>query len=161
MTAVGGSQQALGNKWIFVLGGRSLHISFQLILGTKLHQQTQKAIAKQQPTLMSTICKFNSYCEQLERLYNPTSSIPLPTPLPTKLNKLHNPQSLMENVWISPSMGEILHWIDDQDVRNGICTMLKWDRCLEECQRLGMEANNLCCWYGTELAAVELTLRTP
>ena len=44
--AVGGSQQALGNKWIFVLSGRSLHISFQLVLGTKLHQQTQKVISK-------------------------------------------------------------------------------------------------------------------
>jgi len=110
---------------------------------------------------MSTIRKFNLYCEQLERLYDPTSSIPLPTPLLTKLNKLRNHQSLMEDMWISPSIGEIPCWIDNQDVRTGICAMLKCNQCLEECRRLGMEADNLCCWYGTELAAVELALRTP
>ena len=54
----------------------------------KLHQQTQKAIAKWQPTLMSAIHKFNAYCEQLEALHNPAWSIPLPTPLPTKLDDL-------------------------------------------------------------------------
>ena len=54
----------------------------------KLHQQTQKAIAKWQPALMSAIHKFNAYCEQLEALHNPAWSIPLPTPLPTKLDDL-------------------------------------------------------------------------
>jgi len=39
--------------------------------------------------------------------------------------------------------------------------MLKQDRCLEEQRRLGIEADNLCRWYGNELAAIELTLRTP
>jgi len=39
--------------------------------------------------------------------------------------------------------------------------MLKCNQCLEECRRLGMEADNLCRWYGTELAAVELALHTP
>ena len=67
----------------------------------------------------------------------------------------------MEDVWISPSVGEISRWIDDQDVHNGICAMLKWNQCLEERRRLGMEADNLCRWYGTELAAVELALHTP
>ncbi|KIK11422.1 hypothetical protein PISMIDRAFT_19535, partial [Pisolithus microcarpus 441] len=32
-------------------------------LGTKLHQQTCKAIAKRQPALMSAICKYNTYWE--------------------------------------------------------------------------------------------------
>ncbi|KAG6369027.1 hypothetical protein JVT61DRAFT_1973 [Boletus reticuloceps] len=40
-------------------------------LGTKLHQQTRKAIAKRQPALLSAIRKFNSYCEHLETLYDP------------------------------------------------------------------------------------------
>ncbi|KAF8120229.1 hypothetical protein EV363DRAFT_1191626 [Boletus edulis] len=132
----------------------------QQALGTKLHQQTRKAIAKRQPALMSAIRKYNSYCEQLEKLYDPTSSIPLPTPLPTKLNELRNHQSLMEDLWISPSVGEIPHWINNQDVRDGIRAMLKRDRCLEERRRLAMEADNICCWYGTELAAVELALCT-
>ena len=66
----------------------------------------------------------------------------------------------MEDVWILPSVGEIPHWIDDQDVHNRIHAMLKHDWCLEERQHLGVEADNLCCWYGAEVAAVELVLHT-
>ncbi|KAH0832248.1 hypothetical protein J3R83DRAFT_13222, partial [Lanmaoa asiatica] len=133
----------------------------QKALGTKLHQQTRKAIAKRQPALMSAIRKYNIYCQQLEALYDPSWSIPLPTPLPTKLNDLRNHQSLMEDVWITPSVGHIPRWMEDEDVRSGIRAMLKGDRCLEEQLRLGMEADNLCRWFGDELATVELALRTP
>jgi hypothetical protein len=73
----------------------------------KLHQHTRKAIAKRQPALMTAIRKFNSYCERLELLYDPTWNIPLPTPLPTKLAELRGDQTLMQDVWITPSMGEV------------------------------------------------------
>jgi len=68
--------------------------SFFLYVGTKLHQQTCKAIAKHQPALMSAICKFNSYCERLAELYDMSSGIPLPSPLPTKLAELRNDQTV-------------------------------------------------------------------
>jgi len=82
----------------------------------KLHQQTRKAIEKWQPALMSAICKFNAYCEQLEALHDPAWSIPLPMPLPTKLNDLRNHQLLMEDIWILPAIRKIPHWVEDQDV---------------------------------------------
>lgn len=63
----------------------------------------------------------------------------------------------MEDVWISQS-GDIPRWLDDADVRQGIRAMLKIDRCLEERCRLGREADNLCRWFGRELAAIELVL---
>ncbi|KAG1769968.1 hypothetical protein EV702DRAFT_1181682 [Suillus placidus] len=138
--AVGGSQQALG---------------------TKLHQQTRKAIAKRQPALMAALHKFNAYCERLEALYDPHCGIPLPTPLLTRLTDLRNDQSLMEDIWIPPSTGKVPRWLDDQDVRDGIRAMLKRDRCVEEQQRLGLEADNLCRWCGDELSALELALLTP
>ncbi|KAG1745423.1 uncharacterized protein EDB91DRAFT_1236330 [Suillus paluster] len=138
--AVGGSQQALG---------------------TKLHQQTRKAILKRQPALLAALCKFNVYCERLEDLYESGCGIPLPTPLPTKLNELRDDQSLMEDIWIAPSVGEVTHWLDDQDVHDGICAMLKHDRCIKEKQHLGLEADNLCRWFGDELAAIELALQLP
>ncbi|KAG2154223.1 uncharacterized protein EDB93DRAFT_1239586 [Suillus bovinus] len=119
--AVGGSQQALG---------------------IKLHQQTQKAIAKHQPALMAALRKFNAYCECLEALYDPHCSIPLSIPLPTKLTNLCNNQSLMEDIWITPFTG-------------------KRDRCVEEQQCLGLEADNLCRWFSDELSAQELALLTP
>jgi len=84
-----------------------------------------EAIAKWQPALMSAIHKFNTYCEQLAALHDPVWSIPLPTPLPTKLNDLRNHQAFMEDIWISPAIRKIPCWVEDQDVRDGICTMLK------------------------------------
>jgi hypothetical protein len=110
---------------------------------------------------MTAIRKFNTYCARLEELYQPEWSIPLPKPLPTKLTRLRDDGNLMEDVWIAPSIGEIPRWLEDADVRDGIRAMLKLDRCLEERRRLGNEADNLCRWFGNELAATELALVTP
>ncbi|KAG1882368.1 hypothetical protein F4604DRAFT_1990635 [Suillus subluteus] len=84
-------------------------------LGMKLHQQTRKAIAKRQPALMTAIHKFNSYCERLEDLYDPSWGVPLPAPLPTKLADLRNDPTLMEDVWITPSIGDVPRWMEDTD----------------------------------------------
>ncbi|KIM68028.1 hypothetical protein SCLCIDRAFT_20491 [Scleroderma citrinum Foug A] len=65
---------------------------------------------------MSTIRKFNAYCEQLAALHDPAWSIPIPTPLPTKLNDLRNHQALMEDIWISPAARKIPCWVEDQDL---------------------------------------------
>ncbi|KAG1801850.1 uncharacterized protein BJ212DRAFT_1450041 [Suillus subaureus] len=130
----------------------------QQALGMKLHQQTHKAIAKRQPALMTAICKFNSYCEHLDSLYDPSWGIPLPMALPTKLADLHNDQTLMEDIWIMPSAGDIPHWLNDSDMRDGIRTLLKHDQCQEEQQCLSIEADNLCSYFGDELSALELTL---
>jgi len=110
---------------------------------------------------MSAIRKFNSYCERLAELYDVSSGITLPSPLPTKLAELRNDQTLLEDVWISPSAGEIPRWLEDVDVREGIRAVLKTDRCLEEQRRLGTEADNMCRWFGRELCAIELAMRQP
>ncbi|KAG1745519.1 uncharacterized protein EDB91DRAFT_1236381 [Suillus paluster] len=129
----------------------------QQAMGTKLHQQTCKAILKRQPALLTALRKFNAYCEHLEELYDPTYGIPLPMPLPMKLNDLRNDQSLLEDVWISPSTGDIPHWLEDQDVHDRIRAI----HCIEEQRCLGLEADNLCRWFGDELAAIELALLAP
>ena len=135
--------------------------SFFLYVGMKLHQQTCKAITKCQPALMSTIHKFNSYCERLAELYDMSSGIPLPSLLPMKLAELRNDQTLLEDVWISPSAREIPQWLEDVDVREGIRAVLKTDQCHEEQRRLGTEADNMCRWFGRELCAIELAMRQP
>lgn len=110
---------------------------------------------------MTAIRKFNSYCERLEFLYDPSWGIPLPTPLPMKLTELCSDPRLMEDVWIMPSVGEVPRWLEDSNVRDGICALLKRDQCEEEQIRLSMEADNLCRFFGDELSALELTLRLP
>jgi len=110
---------------------------------------------------MSAIRKFNNYCALLEELYDPAYAIPLPTLLPTKLAELRNDQSLLEDVWITRSQGEVPLWLKDSDVRSAIRAMLKLDRCREEQLRLGMEADNLCRWFRRELCTVEFALRQP
>ncbi|KAG1779248.1 hypothetical protein EV702DRAFT_1214244 [Suillus placidus] len=128
----------------------------QQALGTKLHQQTRKVISKRQPALMSAIRKFNSYCERLDSLYDPSWGIPLPAPLPTKLVELRSDPGLMEDIWITPSVGEVPRWLDDTSIRDGIRGLLKRDRCREEQVRLGIEADNLCRFFGNELAHLKI-----
>jgi len=67
---------------------------------------------------------------------------------------------LLEDVWITPTDGKSPRWLEDVDVREAIRAMLKRDRCEEESVRLGIEMDNLCRWFGQELLAVELALRT-
>ncbi|KAI0363187.1 hypothetical protein BV20DRAFT_1058256 [Pilatotrama ljubarskyi] len=128
-------------------------------LGTKLHQQTRKAIAKRTPALVTAIRKFNKYCDTLEDLYKPEWKFPLPRHLPTELGALREDSSLLIDVWTTPTVTAVPRWLEDNNIRKGIRAMLMKDRCLEKRRRLGNEADNLCRWYGRELAAVELALR--
>ena len=74
---------------------------------------------------MNTICKFNTYCGELKVLYDPSWLIPLPCPLSTKLAELHADQSLMEDVWIKPADDQVPLWLEDQNICQGICSLLK------------------------------------
>ncbi|GLB38031.1 hypothetical protein LshimejAT787_0410820 [Lyophyllum shimeji] len=129
-------------------------------LGTKLHQATRAAIKKRTPALINSINKFNTYCATLDRLHKPEWGIPIPEPLPTLLGELREDALLMQDVWITRTPGKLPRWLEDSKVRNGIRAMLKTDRCLEERRRLGMEADNLCRWFGRELTAIERALVT-
>jgi len=157
--AVGGKANPLGTFLFFK------HIIYLLntITGTKLHQQTQKAISKREPALKTAIRKFNGYCDTLAELAEADSDIDVPTPshLSTKIDILRDDPYLMEDVWIHPKTGPPPRWITDVNVRKGIRAMLKKDRCQEELRRLGLEADNLCRWFGRELAAVKLASRLP
>jgi hypothetical protein len=155
--AVGGKHQALGmERSVIVVCTIEIYFT-----GTKMHQRTRKAITKRKPALMAAIRKFNKYCATLTSLYKAEWTIPLPQPLPTKLSALRDSGALLEDVWVTPTHGDAPRWLEDSNVREGIRAMLKLDRCLEERRRLGLEADNLCRWFGGELAGVELALRTP
>ncbi|KAF8240872.1 hypothetical protein L208DRAFT_1420300 [Tricholoma matsutake] len=130
-------------------------------LGTKLHQTMQKAISKHTPALMNVICNFNKYCMTLETLYKPEWDIPLPELLLTQLTVLWDSSTLMEDIWITPMDGQVPRWLEDVNVCEGIHAVLKMDWCLEEYCCLGLEANNLCRWFGHKLSAVEVALATP
>ncbi len=67
----------------------------------------------------------------------------------------------MEDVWLVPlgSPSPPL-WLDDTVTRKGIRALLKYDRCIEERRRIGNEADHLSRWFGNQLAAVELAIRS-
>ena len=154
--AVGGKQNPLGKN----LELRRPSQTNSFVLGTKLHQHTRKSIQKRTPALMAAIRKFNKYCDALVALSDPTSNIPLPRHLKTDLSFLQDDPYLMEDVWVHPSTETAPPWLTDTKVRKGIRAMLKNDRCTEEYRRLGIEADNLCRWFGRELAAIELAIQT-
>jgi hypothetical protein len=86
---------------------------------------------------MASIRKFNQYCQRLHELHDSSIIIPIPPPLPMKLNDLRNDLTLLEDVWISPCIGEAPRWLEDPEARDGIRVLLKHDRCQEEQRRLG------------------------
>ncbi|KAF7337111.1 hypothetical protein MVEN_02148700 [Mycena venus] len=129
-------------------------------LGTKLHQATRKAISKRQPALLRSITKFNTYCAELEEQRPEGCPIPIPSPLSTQLNGLRNDPSLYEDVWITPSAGQIPRWLDDVDVRDGIRSLHVLDRCFEEQARLQLECTNMSRWLSEELAIVSRAIES-
>ena len=88
--------------------------------GTKIHQNTQNAIAKRKPALLRAIRKFNNYWEQLAAMYQPEWELLLPDALPVKLNDLRNSPLLMEDVWINCTTPEVPRWLEEVEVRVGI-----------------------------------------
>ena len=120
-----------------------------------MHQETRKAIADRAPALITAIKKFNRYCEHLAELHEVEWGIPLPKPLPLKLDALRSGSLLMEDVWITHSPGAIPRWLEDPNIQGGIRAMLQLDHCKEERWRLGVEADNLCRWCGREILATD------
>ncbi|KAJ6469415.1 hypothetical protein C8R45DRAFT_837134 [Mycena sanguinolenta] len=127
-------------------------------LGTKLYQATRAAISKRQPALLKLIHRFNENCAKLEDLCPVGCRIPLPAPLPTQLTALRADPTLHEDVCISPSLGQIPRWLNDDDVRDGIRSLHIIDRCREEAFRLNLDHANLRLWLDEELSIVETAL---
>ncbi|KAK0196126.1 hypothetical protein F5146DRAFT_1133595 [Armillaria mellea] len=128
-------------------------------LGTKLHQQTQKSISHHKPALMAAIRKFNKYVEQLAHLANENKiEFPLPCQLSAKLSHLRNSDDLLQDVWIQAIPTEAPAWLVDVNMCQGIQAMLQLDQCLEECCRLGHEADHLLSWLEHELVALHISL---
>ncbi|KAI1788529.1 hypothetical protein LXA43DRAFT_894498 [Ganoderma leucocontextum] len=139
-------------------GGRDQPLGKRLGLFA-LHQQTRKAISKRTPALMTAIRKFNQYCAIMKKLYQPTWNFPLPAELPEELNTLREDSNLLSDVWVTRVTPTVPRWMEDPHVRTGIRAVQAKDRCREERIRLGIESDNLCRWYGLELAAIELAIR--
>lgn len=110
---------------------------------------------------MTAIKKFNRYCEQMAKLHDPEWGIPLPESLPLKLDQLRSNSLLMEDVWITRSPGMIPPWLEDSNICAGIRAILQLDHCIEERWRLGIEADNLCRWFGRELLATTIATVLP
>ncbi|KAJ3003332.1 hypothetical protein NUW54_g5355 [Trametes sanguinea] len=84
-------------------------------LGTKLHQQTRKAISKRTPALMTAIRKFNGYCDALRVMCKPGWNVSLPCHLPTELSALREDSSLLTDVWISAAETCAPRWLEDPE----------------------------------------------
>ncbi|KAI0059012.1 hypothetical protein BV25DRAFT_1809822 [Artomyces pyxidatus] len=130
-------------------------------LGTRLHQQTRKAISKRKPALLSSIRKFNKYCQVLKDMAGDSCGIPIPRPLSTQLEVLREDSYLLEELWITPIVDSCPRWLEDKNIRKGIRAMLKIDRTKEETTRLTREASNLFRWFGRELAGIEVAASDP
>ena len=134
------------------------------MIGTKLHQATWAAITKRKPALLSAIKKYNQYCDVLCKSALANCPVPILKLLPLELNALRDIETsgLMEDVWITPSShSQLPRWLEDLDIRHGIKALLKSDQCKEERERLAIETNSMCRWFGNKLACIEVALCLP
>lgn len=140
------------------------HISSLIVWfeGTKLHQETRKKIMKRKGPLLTAIKRFNGYCAELAKLRPPGSTFHVPRPLPIDLAVLREDPTLTEDVWIAPTFTETPpRWLEEPEVRHGIYALHRRERSSEERQRCGREADNMCIWYGKELAALDIAIHLP
>ncbi|KAJ7168055.1 hypothetical protein B0H12DRAFT_1040625, partial [Mycena haematopus] len=129
-------------------------------IGTKMHQNTRRAIAKRKPALINAISKFNVYCATLEKLRPPGCLIPVPLPLSPGLSGLCDDLVLQEDVWVTPAHVTIPRWLQDDDVPDGIRGLHAADRCAEEVLRLALERQNMSRWLAQEGAIVARAIET-
>lgn len=127
--------------------------------GTKVHQNTLRAIRKRTPALMKAIERYNKLCDRLATLRPGDSLFPLPQKLPFENGKLLEDETLLQDVWLQNTPGEAFPWLTDASVRRGIRALQVVDRCEEEDRRLQREATNCYRWFQREAHAVEIGLR--
>ncbi|KAJ2923506.1 hypothetical protein H1R20_g13589, partial [Candolleomyces eurysporus] len=130
-------------------------------VGTKAHQYYRQSIAKQMPVLHKLIRRFNDLCARAKSLYKPEWNIPVPEQLPEEISLLKKDPGLLEDVWISSAPSTTFQWLYDSDIREAMRAVHCRERCVEEKQRIGMEMDNLCRWFGTEIMAAKIALVLP
>ncbi|KAL0061241.1 hypothetical protein AAF712_011947 [Marasmius tenuissimus] len=124
-------------------------------MGTKAHQVTREAIARQKSAFENLIQKFNQYVTKLEGEHQPWYCVPVPKKLPMQLVTLRDMETshLWEDVWICERTVPP-KWLTNEDVRKGIQAVLMLDHCAEERVCLQTEVENLCHWFRDELQAL-------
>ncbi|KAJ2936344.1 hypothetical protein H1R20_g751, partial [Candolleomyces eurysporus] len=127
-------------------------------VGTKAHQYYRQSIAKRMPALRKLIRRFNDLCARAKSLYKPQWNIPVPEQLPEEISLLKKDPGLLEDVWISSAPSTTYQWLYDSEIREAMRAVHRKERCVEEKQRIGMEMDNLCRWFGTEIMAAEIAL---
>ena len=131
----------------------------ELMIGTRLHQQTRTSIKKRSKPLTNAILKYNGYCETIRDLAGPTPAFPLPQPLPTELSELRDHNGLLDDVWIaSDDHPDPPAWLVNPLVHEGICARLDVDHIGEEFQCLHLEASNMHQWYYHQLTVTHIAL---
>lgn len=109
---------------------------------------------------MNDINRFNNLCDKLKHLHRRSYRVPLPKPLPIKLDELRNHSNILEDVWILPQ-DKIPRWVEDSSIRKGIRAMLRQDQVVVERRRLGAERDNMTAWFGRELSAIRVASVIP
>ncbi|KAG2021067.1 sentrin-specific protease [Coprinopsis cinerea AmutBmut pab1-1] len=133
----------------------------------RLHQaaggrhQALGTMSKRTPALLGDIRLFNRYCTELKEIYKKEWNLPLPSPLTENLVTLRDDPTLYEDVWITVSPEGIPPWLGDPAVREGIRGLHRRDRAQEERRRIGVEADNMCRWFGRELKALDHAISDP
>ena len=143
---------------------RHLDSSLLIVLstGTHAYQNTRKKLSRRSGALTRSITQFNTYRNTLQALRPEGTDIHIPDPLPTDVKALREHPELLQDVWVTPSVDvQAPKWLANPNVRKAITANHREARSLEEIRRCGMEADNMCRWFGDELLNIEVAIRLP
>jgi hypothetical protein len=124
----------------------------------RVHAETQ--IKRKEPGIQNLCKKYNSLCAELETLIN-QGSAPRGAVIPHIIEKeglfqLDVDDEIWQDVGLQENDfdGEIPGWLGDDDVREGIKSLLELDRCEEEERRLCKERQAIQEWMLEEWQCV-------
>lgn len=128
-----------------------------------MHKHTESAIKRREPSINKLATSYNQLCGQLAALIQkrqaPASAI---APLRIQREGLFT-LDVDDDIWQDVGLDDdqstgIPRWLGDDKVREGIRTLLEYDRCIEEEDRVIHERAAMQEWFMEEWGAVENAL---
>ncbi|KII82995.1 hypothetical protein PLICRDRAFT_119974 [Plicaturopsis crispa FD-325 SS-3] len=127
-----------------------------------LRSHTKERIRTREPGILSLAKSYNALCDQLVSLIRRGRALPgaiAPTPIAREgLFKLDVDDDIWQDIGLDEedsTLTEILGWLGDENIRDGIRARLDLDRCLEEEERIKGERCSMQEWMLEEWAVLQ------
>jgi len=139
-----------GNNLLYL----SCIILILLYSESRLQDQIQSSISKQQPGIVALMNRYNQMCHDLQRMITqgqaPTNAVAPRVLQRESLFKLDVDDPIWDDSGLEEQTGDIPPWLGDEEVQEGIKAWLVINRGKEELERLIVKGENMQRWMRDE-----------